>query len=141
MKQYIYGAVAGIFITIAAVMAYEMITMLKNYANTNNHVVGARSAKSPDGKWSVWISDEYSSSENKNYVSFAIYGSNGFEQVFTRFECFGGTAREGSIHWSPNGSIVTASIPMTTGYGQIRSRSEIEYNFSDDRLTATRIPE
>ena len=155
MKQYIYGSIVGILITAAAFWAFTAIQSTKDespasmawdkilgdYTNPSNHVRGSSSAKSPDEKWTAWVSDEYSEPENKNYVSFVIYGTNGYEQTYTRFECFGGIARGSTISWSPNGSTVNASIPMITNWGPIRGSVEIEYNFPEDRLITERIPE
>jgi hypothetical protein len=155
MKRYIYGAIIGTLISSGAFWAFTSTRnrtnenpalqawekILQDYTNRNNHVVGASSAKSPDQNWTAWVSDEYSDPENKNYVSFAIYGSNGYEQTYTRFECHGGTARGSTINWSPNGSSVSASIRLKTDYAPFQSLAEIEYNFLDDSLTTQRISE
>lgn len=137
MNKFIVGFIAGVLCCVLALCVYWVAHTVSIYRNSN--VVGARSSESPDGRWNIWVNDEYIHDLGKNFLSFGIYGTNGHELAYTRLEHRGGTARSSTITWNAGADCVTVSAPLNYG-GIIRDRVEIQYDFVGDQLKSKRIP-
>lgn len=137
MKRFVLGLIVGVVACFLGLCVHWVVQTVSYYSASN--AVGANSSRSPDGRWSIWVSDEYDHDVRKNYLTFGIYTTNGNEVAYTRLEHHGGTARSSKILWNDDGDVVTVSAHLNPGGGPL-GEVEIQYDFAENQFTTRRIP-